>query len=107
MGYTDFNFQSDCDDSRSMSGYVFTLNGGAICWKSFKQHIVTDSVCKTEYNAASNAAKKVVWLQKFIIEMGVTPSINSPVLLYCDSSSVIAQTKERKSHYRTKHVLHR
>ena len=31
MGYTDFNFQSDYDDSRSMSGYVFTLNGGAIC----------------------------------------------------------------------------
>ena len=36
MRYTDFNFQSDHDDSRSMSGYVFTLNGGTICWKSFK-----------------------------------------------------------------------
>ena len=31
VGYTDFSFQSDCDDSRSMSGYIFTLNGGAIC----------------------------------------------------------------------------
>ena len=25
-GYTDSNFQSDLNDSRSVSGYVFTLN---------------------------------------------------------------------------------
>ena len=30
VGYIDFNFQSDYDDNRSVSGYVFTLNGGAI-----------------------------------------------------------------------------
>ena len=31
MGYTDSSFQSDRDDSKSISGFVFTLNGGAIC----------------------------------------------------------------------------
>ena len=36
VGYTDFSFQSDCDDSRSMSGYVFTLNEGVVCQKNFK-----------------------------------------------------------------------
>ena len=36
MGFTDSSFQSDHDDSRNMSGYIFTLNSGAICWKSFK-----------------------------------------------------------------------
>ena len=55
VGYTDFNFQSDCDDSRSMSDYVFTLNGGDIRWKSFKQYTMVDFVCKVEYNAASDA----------------------------------------------------
>ena len=35
-GYTDFSFQSESDDSKSMSGYVFTLNGGAISWKEFQ-----------------------------------------------------------------------
>ena len=33
--------------------------------------------------------------------------IDGPVLLYCDSFSVIALTKEPKSHHRTKRVLHR
>ena len=46
MRYTDFSFQLNCDDNRSMSGYVLTLNGEAICWKSFKQHTIIDSVCK-------------------------------------------------------------
>ena len=66
---------------------------------------MADSVCEVEYIAASDAAKEAVWLQKFIIELGVVPSINGPVLLYCDSSSAIAQVKEPKSHHRTKHIL--
>ena len=33
-GYSDASFQSDRDDSKSQSGYVFTLNGGAVSWKS-------------------------------------------------------------------------
>ena len=33
IGSTDFSFQSDHDDNRSVSGYIFILNGGAICWK--------------------------------------------------------------------------
>ena len=41
MGFTNFNFQSDHDDSKSISDYIFTLNGGVICWKSSKQHTVT------------------------------------------------------------------
>ena len=31
LGYTDSNFQSDHDDSKSVLEYIFTLNDGAIC----------------------------------------------------------------------------
>ena len=68
---------------------------------------MTDSVCEVEYIAASDVAKKVVWLRKFISELRVTPSINGSVLLYCDSFNAIAQAKEPKSHHRTKHILYR
>ena len=30
MGYTDTSFQTDKDDSKSQSGYVFTINGGVV-----------------------------------------------------------------------------
>jgi hypothetical protein len=33
-GCTDASFQTDQDDSKSQSGYVFTINGGAVSWKS-------------------------------------------------------------------------
>ena len=42
-GYTDSSFQSDLDDSKLISGYVFILNDRTVSWKSFKQQIVADS----------------------------------------------------------------
>ncbi|KAK8700448.1 hypothetical protein V6N13_018844 [Hibiscus sabdariffa] len=59
-GYTDASFQTDKDDSRSQSGFVFCLNGGAVSWKSSKQDTVADSTTEAEYIAASEAAKEVV-----------------------------------------------
>ena len=35
-GYIDSSFQSNLDDSKSVSGYVFILQDGAVSWKSFK-----------------------------------------------------------------------
>ncbi len=32
-GYTDASFQTDKDNSRSQSGFVFCLNGGAVSWR--------------------------------------------------------------------------
>ena len=43
-GYTDASFQSDKDDFRSQSGYVFCLNSGAVTWKSSKQSTIADSI---------------------------------------------------------------
>ena len=40
MGYTDASFQTDKDDSKSQSGFVFKVNGGAVSWKSSKQETV-------------------------------------------------------------------
>ena len=33
-GYSDANWISNVKDSKSHSGYVFTLGGGAVSWKS-------------------------------------------------------------------------
>ena len=106
-GYTDAGFQSDKDDFRSQSGYVFCLNGAAVSWKSSKQATVADSTTEAEYIAASDAAKEAVWLKKFIGELGVVPSIANPIALYCDNNGAIAQAKEPRSHQRSKHILRR
>ncbi|KAK8574601.1 hypothetical protein V6N12_062291 [Hibiscus sabdariffa] len=106
-GYTDASFQTDKDDSRSQSGFVFYLNGGAVSWKSSKQDTVADSTTEAEYIAASEAAKEAVWIKKFITELGVIPSIADAVDLYCDNNGAITQAKEPRSHQRSKHILRR
>ncbi|GJY82658.1 hypothetical protein Tco_0496034, partial [Tanacetum coccineum] len=55
--YYDASWQTDKDYSRSQSGWVFLLNGGAVTWKSSKQDTVADSTCESEYIAACEALK--------------------------------------------------
>ena len=73
--------------------------------KIFKQHTVVDFTYEAEYIMVSNAVKETMWLQKFMGELGVAPSVDGPILLYCDSTGAIAQAKEPKWHQRTKHIL--
>ena len=98
--YTDASFQTDRDDSRSQSGFVFTLNGGAIYWKSSKQSVVADSTTESEYIAASDAAKEAAWMKKFITDLDVVPSIRKPIEVFCDNTGAIAQAKEPRSHHK-------
>ncbi|KAM1980695.1 hypothetical protein ACFX15_037288 [Malus domestica] len=100
--YTEADFQSDVDDRCSNSGYVFTLNGGAISWKSKKQDVIADSTMEAEYVVAAEAGKEAFWIKKFITELGVVPTITSPVTLYCDNSGAIAQAKEPMAHQKNK-----
>jgi len=104
QGYTDSDFQSDIDDRKSISGFVFTLGKGAISWRSCKQDTTADSTTEAEYIAASEAAKEAVWIRKFIQELEVVPSIESPITIYCDNNGAIANAVEPRAHQRTKHI---
>ncbi|KAK8600887.1 hypothetical protein V6N12_050732 [Hibiscus sabdariffa] len=106
-GYVDASLQTDKDDSRSQSGFVFCLNGGAVSYKSLKQDTVADSTTEAEYIAASEAAKEAVWIKMFITELEVVPSIADAVELRCDNNGAIAQAKESRSHQRSKHIIRR
>ncbi|GJX66390.1 retrotransposon protein, putative, ty1-copia subclass, partial [Tanacetum coccineum] len=64
--YCDAGFDTDRDDIKSQTGYVFVLNGGAMDWKSSKQSTIAMSATEAEYIAASEAAMEAVWIRKFI-----------------------------------------
>jgi hypothetical protein len=83
------------------------LNGGAVSWKSSKQETVVNSTTEAEYIAVLEAVKEGVWIKKFITELGVVPSVSSPLDLYCDNNGAIAQAKEPRSHQKSKHILRR
>jgi hypothetical protein len=55
-GYVEASFNTDLDDLKSQSGYIFVLNGAAVSWRSSKQSIVAASSMEAEYMATSEAA---------------------------------------------------
>ncbi|GJY25489.1 hypothetical protein Tco_0400215, partial [Tanacetum coccineum] len=62
--YCDAGFETDRDDTKSQTGYVFVLNGGAVDWKSSKQRL------------------------------GIVPTINEPLNMYCDNSAAVHYANE-------------
>ncbi|MCO5593217.1 hypothetical protein L7F22_047224 [Adiantum nelumboides] len=50
-GYNDSDYARDLDKRRSTSGYVFTLAGGNITWRSQLQDCIMQSTTKAEYVA--------------------------------------------------------
>ncbi|KAJ9565636.1 hypothetical protein OSB04_001602 [Centaurea solstitialis] len=104
-GYSDASFQTDRDDFRSQSGYVFTLNGGAISWKSSKHDTIADSTIEAKYIAASDVAKEAVWLRNFLSDLRVVASISRPIDIFCDKSGAVALAKEPREHHKSRHVL--
>ncbi|GJZ10615.1 retrotransposon protein, putative, ty1-copia subclass [Tanacetum coccineum] len=80
--------------TRPDTGYVFILNGGVVDWKSTKQSIFATSSTDAEYIAAFDASKEAVWIQKFISRLGVVPTIEKPINMYCDNTGAIAIAKD-------------
>jgi hypothetical protein len=86
----------------SISGYVFTIDGGAISWSSKKQPIVALSTTEAEYIAATHAAKEALWLRMFLAE--IARPLHLPITIHLDNRSAISITKNDEYHPRTKHI---
>nr|GEX82767.1 ribonuclease H-like domain-containing protein [Tanacetum cinerariifolium] len=87
--YTDAGYLTDADDLKSQTGYVFVLNGGVVDWKNAKQSIYATSSVEAEYIATFDASKEAVWVKKFIFGLGVVPTIEEPISMYCDNIKAI------------------
>ncbi|GJZ75865.1 retrotransposon protein, putative, ty1-copia subclass [Tanacetum coccineum] len=77
-----------------LTGYVFVLNGGVVDWKSAKQSIFATSSTEVEYIATYDASKEAVWVRKFISGLGVVPTIEEPINIYCDNTRAITIANE-------------
>lgn len=63
-GYNDANWISDSKNSKSTSGYVFTLSCVAVSWNSSKQTMLARSAMESKFIALDKAAEEAEWLQK-------------------------------------------
>ena len=57
------DYVSDQDDHRSISGYVFILNGEAVVWSSKKQPVIFLLATKIEFISIVYCAYQAVWMR--------------------------------------------
>jgi len=101
QGYVDVDMVGDRDDRRNTIQYVFTVGGTTFVWVSKLQSVVALSTTEVEYVAATEASKEMIWLQRFLDELGKKQELGK---LYNDSQSAIHLAKNSAFHSKTKHI---
>jgi hypothetical protein len=87
LDWVDADFAADLGTHRSHTGYMIMMNGGPISCKSVKQKSVTLSTAESEWFAASEAGKELLYLRIIMREFGF-PQLG-PMYLYEDSRAVM------------------
>ena len=78
----------DSRDTRSTTGMLFLLCGGAISWQSRLQPTIARNTCEAEYMAASAACLKALWLRKLMTDLG--RHMSDPLVISCDNKATLA-----------------
>ena len=103
-GYCDANWISDNDKTNSTSGYIFTLGGGAISWKSSKQTCNARSTIESEFVALEKAGTEVEWLRNLLADIPKWDKPLPSISLHCDSQAAIACAINKIYNGKKKHI---
>ena len=102
VGYTDADWANDTSNRRSVSGYSFLYAGGVVSWMSKQQSAAALSSTHAEYVAAAEAAKELVWLRRFLLE--VRENVSGPTTLFIDNRAADLLARNPVNHAATKHI---
>ncbi len=84
------------------TGFVVTLFGSAISWRSKRQAIVAQSSTEAEYVALAHVTREVIWLRNILAELGFGLRHPTPVMEDNESAARLAANPE--FHERSKHI---
>jgi hypothetical protein len=87
-GYSDANWISDIDKIYATSGYVITLGGGAMSWRSCKHTILTKSTMEAELIALDTTSAEAEWLRELFSDLPVVEKPIPAILMNCDNQTI-------------------
>jgi hypothetical protein len=107
-GYCDANWISDAYEIYATSGYVFSLGGGAVSWKSCKQTISTRSTKEAKLTALDTATVEAEWLRELLMDLPMVEKPIPAISMNCDNQTVIVKVNSSKDNMKsTRHVKRR
>jgi biopolymer transport protein ExbB/TolQ len=86
---------------RSTTRYIFIIGGTIVSWISKLQKVFSLSRTKEEYVTATEASNEIIWLQRFMEELGKKKENRR---LYYDRESSIHLENNSSFHSNTKHI---
>ena len=106
-GYSDANWISDVKNSKWTSGYVFTLAGAAISWKSSKQTVIARSTMESKFIALDKCGEEAKWLRNFLEDIPRWPKPVTTISIHCDSQSAIGRAQNVMYNGKSRHIRRR
>ena len=101
-GYSDESWGDCLDTRRSTSGYVFSLGGNLISWRTKKQSSVAKSSTEAEIVALSQAIQECLWLRHLLSNLSFTQT--NATVIYEDNQGALDLAKNSKYSERSKHI---
>jgi hypothetical protein len=95
-GYSDANWISNVDELYVTSGYVFTLGGAGVSWRSCKQTMLMRSTMEAELTTLDTTIVEVDWLHEFLMDLPIVKKSLSTILMNCNNQIVIVKVDSLK-----------
>jgi hypothetical protein len=106
-GYNDANWISDLNELYATSGYVFTLGGAAVSWRSCKQTILMRSTMEAELTALDTATVEADWLHELLMDLSIVEKPLPAIMINCDNQTVIAKVDSSKDNMKSSRYIKR
>jgi hypothetical protein len=95
------------DELYVTSGYVFTLGGAAVLWRSCKQTILTWSTMEAELSALDTPTMEADWHHELLMDLPIVEKPLPTVLMNCDNQTVIVKVDSSKDNIKSSRHIKR
>ena len=102
LGYADADWGGCLETRRSTTGYLYTLGGGPVAWKSKRQATTALLTMEAEYMASSSAARQAAWLKQLLLD--IRHDSSGPLKIYNDNNGALSLAKNPVFHDQAKRI---
>ncbi|KAJ9547396.1 hypothetical protein OSB04_019939 [Centaurea solstitialis] len=103
-GYSDASWIDHTSDSKSTSGWIFTLAGGAISWVSKRQTCIAHSTMEAEFIALAAAGKEAEWIRDLLSDIRLWNVPMPSIPMYCDSEATLFKVYNAVYNGKSRHI---
>ena len=102
VGISDSDYAKDKTTRRSVNGWLVTLNGSPVAFKSKMMPVVALSVTEAELFAATNCVQDMLYVMRLVESIGLT--VKKPMILKVDNKGAKDLMNNWSVGGRTRHI---